>query len=115
MYFDRIRRGDGQEKERRSQAEIEEDAGPTGRGPPKEDPPSRSLFRMVPRRCDETDHEHRRCLPFRLRELLRLRDLRASPPSEVKPGPTVRERRQHVVGGYVAAIPDAIHVPAVRG
>src|SRR2546428_978531 len=63
MYFDRIRRGDGQEKERRSQAEIEEDAGPTGRGPPKEDPPSRSLFRMVPRRCDETVHEHRRCGP----------------------------------------------------
>src|SRR5712692_7490691 len=63
MYFDRIRRADGQEKERLEQGEIEEDTGPACGGPPKEDPPSRPLFRMVPRRRDEADHEHRRCGP----------------------------------------------------
>src|SRR2546425_4798593 len=63
MYFDRFRRADGQEKESSSQVETEEDPGPTGRGPPKEDPPSRSVFRMVPRRRHEADHEHRRCGP----------------------------------------------------
>src|SRR2546428_28221 len=60
MYADRIRKKDEQEAERLSQAEVTEDVGPARRGPPKEDPPSRSLFRMVSRGRHETHHEHRR-------------------------------------------------------
>src|SRR5207245_4002565 len=61
MYRDRIRKEDEQEGERFGQAEVAEDARPARPGPPKEDPPSRSVLRMVPGRRDAADHEHRRC------------------------------------------------------
>src|SRR5437879_13822471 len=61
MYRDRIRKEDEQEGESFEQAEVAADARPARPGPPEEDPPSRSVLRMVPGRRDEADHEHRPC------------------------------------------------------
>src|SRR6266704_723317 len=58
---------------------------------------------------------HCRSLPLRLRQLLRVRDFGSSAPSEVEPGPAVREWRQDVIGRDVAAVAGPIHVPPVRG
>src|SRR2546426_210985 len=57
---------------------------------------------------------HRGGLPFGLRELLHVGDNRPAPPSELEPGPAVRERREDVVGRDVAAVADAVHMPPVR-
>src|SRR2546428_3988671 len=54
---------------------------------------------------------HRGGLPFGLRELLHVGDNRPAPPSELEPGPAVRERREDVVGRDVAAGCDAPPTP----
>src|SRR5712692_11911914 len=110
MYFDRFRRTDGQEKESSSQVEIEEDPGPTGRGPPQEDPPSRSLFRMVPRWRHETNHEHRRCGPGADR---RARDgQRRVRPARRTGRPTVRP--DFLLPGAAVRDPDVDHAGEIE-
>src|SRR2546425_4488032 len=96
MYGDRIRRGDGQEKEGGRQTKEGEDARPACGGPPKEDPSSRPVFRMVPGRRHEADHEHRRRRPGADR---RTRD------GQRRVRPTRRSRRPPIRSNFLLSGP----------
>src|SRR5256712_10631728 len=115
MYGDRIRKEDGQEKEGPCQVEVAEDIGPARRGPPKENPPSRSVFGMVSRGRHETHHEHRGRRPGTHRRARdgqrRVRPARCARrpplrPDFLLPGPAVR-------GAHVDHPGKVVHVPAV--
>src|SRR2546422_2976002 len=115
MYVHSIGRKDEQEGETFRQGEVAEDVGPARRGPPKENPPSRSVFRMVSRGRHETNHEHRRQRSAAdrragdgQRRVRPARRARRPPlrPDFLLPGPAVR-------GAHVDHPGKVVHVPAV--